>query len=224
MQQQRNQQLQVQVAENDLEATLARGDLQTLRVAELEHLNAEAKVRELDSDVASAKVLAPVSGVVLMPPEGPGGRRAETIEAGSRVQRGQTMSTLGALETFRVRAMVDEIDVNNVRTGQKVSVTGDAFGGLALEGRPVVVAVENLSEDQRRKLAVGMSASLSIVTYDKADALVVPPHAVQDHGAGRVVRLRRGGQEQLVPVVLRINTPDGVEIRSGLEAGDLLLP
>ncbi|MGK7864512.1 HlyD family efflux transporter periplasmic adaptor subunit [Falsiroseomonas sp. E2-1-a4] len=245
VQQQRNQQLQVQSAENDLEATLARGDAETLRIAELELANAEAKVQELETDLANATVLAPVSGVVLMPPEGQGGRRAETVEAGSRVQRGQTMFTIGALETFRVRATVDEIDVNKVRVGQRVTVTGDAFGGLVLEGRvtsvaaqagsesasrqgmpsfPVSVAVEGLSPDQRRQLAVGMSASLSIVTYDNPEALVLPPHAVQDQGGTRAVRVRRNGVEAMVPVVLGISTPEGVEIRSGLAAGDVVLP
>ncbi|NKE43654.1 HlyD family efflux transporter periplasmic adaptor subunit [Roseomonas frigidaquae] len=245
VQQQRNQQLQVQAAENDLEATLARGDAETLRIAELELANAEAKVRELETDLANATVLAPVSGVVLMPPEGQGGRRPETVEAGSRVQRGQTMFTIGALETFQVRATVDEIDVNKVRVGQRVTVTGDAFGDLVLEGRvtavaaqaggesaarqgmpsfPVSVAVEGLSPDQRRQLAVGMSASLSIVTYDNPAALVLPPYAVQDQGGSRAVRVRRDGVEAWVPVVLGISTPDGIEIRSGLVAGDVVLP
>ncbi|MDP3417909.1 efflux RND transporter periplasmic adaptor subunit, partial [Falsiroseomonas sp.] len=246
VQQQRNQQLQVQSAENDLEATLARGDAETLRIAELELANAEAKVQELETDLANATVLAPVAGVVLMPPEAQGGRRPETVEAGSRVQRGQTMFTIGALETFRVRATVDEIDVNKVRVGQRVTVTGDAFGDLVLEGRvisvaaqaggesaarqgmpsfPVSVAVEGLSPDQRRQLAVGMSASLSIVTYDNPAALVLPPYAVRDHGGGsRMVRVRRNGAEAMVPVVLGISTPEGVEIRSGLAAGDVVLP
>ncbi|MBU8541089.1 HlyD family efflux transporter periplasmic adaptor subunit [Falsiroseomonas tokyonensis] len=245
VQQQRNQQLQVQAAENDLEATLARGDAQTLRIAELELANAEVKVRELEADLANATVLAPVAGVVLMPPEGPGGRRAETIEPGSRVQRGQTMFTLGALETFQVRATVDEIDVNKLRIGQKVTVTGDAFGDLVLEGRvtsvaaqagseassrsgmpsfPISVAVEGLSPEQRRMLAVGMSASLSIIIYEKPDALVLPPHAIQGGPGGRAVRVRRGGREEVVPVTLGISTPGGVEIREGLAPGDLVLP
>ena len=82
LQQQRNQQLQVQAAQNDLGATLACGDPQTLRIAVLELASAEAKLRELEADVSNATVLAPLSGVMVMPPEGQAGRRAETVEAG----------------------------------------------------------------------------------------------------------------------------------------------
>ncbi|WP_419898940.1 HlyD family efflux transporter periplasmic adaptor subunit [Roseomonas sp. USHLN139] len=246
VQQQRNQQLQLQAAQNDLEATLARGDAQTLRIAELELANAEAKVAELETDLAQATVRAPVSGVVLMPPEPAGGRRAETVEVGSRVSRGQTMFTLGALESFQVRAMVDEIDVNKVRLGQAVAVTGDAFGGITLRGRvtgvaaqaagdsggrgampsfPVTVAIEGIPPEQRRQLAVGMSASLSIVTYDRADAYVVPPGYVQLDGAGqRVIRVRRDGAVREVPVELGISVPEGIELRGALQPGDVALP
>ncbi|WP_159996957.1 HlyD family efflux transporter periplasmic adaptor subunit [Roseomonas sp. 18066] len=247
VQQQRSQQLQAQAAQNDLESTLARGDAQTLHIAELELANAEAKVAELDADLAQATVRAPVSGVVLMPPEpAGGGRRAETIEVGSRVSRGQTMFTIGALESFQVRALVDEIDVNKVRVGQAVAVTGDAFGGITLAGRvtavaaqagsdaggrgtmpsfPVTVAIEGIAPEQRRQLAVGMSASLSIITYDKPDGYVAPPHFVHLDGAGqRVIRLRRDGVVREVPVELGISTPEGIELRGALQPGDVALP
>lgn len=116
LQQQRNQELQLQSAQQDLAATLQRGDEQHLRTAELELANAETRAREVANDLANAEVRAPVSGVVLLPPERQG-QRAETIEVGTRVSRGQAMFTIGDLESFLVRGQVDEIDVNRVRPG-----------------------------------------------------------------------------------------------------------
>ena len=243
-QQQRNQALQVQAARQDLEATLGRGDAGNLRIAQLELDNADVKVRDLEADLGNAAVAAPVTGVVLLPPEPAGGRRAETIEVGSRVTRGQSMFTLGNLESFIVRASVDEIDVGRVRVGQAVAVTGDAFagqemtgrvsavaaqataGGLGRSGMPtfaVTVAVSGLDAEQRQRLAVGMSANLSIIAYENAEAIVLPPGAIHSEGTERVVRVRDGLTTRTVPVQLGISTPAGVEIRSGLKPGDAVL-
>lgn len=244
LQQQRNQALQMQAARQDLEATLARGDAENVRIAELELANAEVRVRDLEGDIAAAVVTAPVSGVVLLPPEPQGGQRAQTVEVGSRISRGQTMLVIGDLERFQVRAQVDEIDVGKLRVGQAVQVTGDAFAGIVLEGRVASVAAQASAEagrsglpsfavtveiagippEDRQRLAVGMSANLSIITYDNPQGFVVPPEAVQEGTQGRIVRLRRAGALLEVPVTIGIATPDGVEIRGALQAGDVVMP
>jgi multidrug resistance efflux pump len=243
VQQQRTQGLQLQAARQDLESTLARGDREQLRIAELELANAEVRVSDLERDVTNAVVHAPVSGVVLMPPPSQGSGRPETVEVGSRVTRGQTMFTIGDLESFQVRAQVDEIDISRVRVGQRVSVSGDAFSEFTLTGEVTGVAAQASSEpgrsglpsfavtvhirgvtaEQRARLAVGMSANLSIVTYDNPEAVVLPPEAVREGAEGRVVRVRQGGAVREVPVTIGISTPEGVEVRGALSAGDVVL-
>lgn len=245
-QQQRSQALQLQAARQDLEAALARGDAETLRIAELELAGAQARMRDLERDLANATLRAPVSGVVLLPPEAQGGRRPETLEVGSRLSRGQAALTIGDLESFQIRTAVDEIDISRVRPGLSARITGDGFEGLVLQGRvvavaaqasaegsagrtglpsfPVIVAVDGLAPEERARLAVGMSASISIIAYENPAAIVLPPGAVRLDGDNRVVRLRDpSGAVRSVPVTLGISTPDGVELRSGVSPGDVVL-
>ena len=243
LQQQRTQGLQLQAARQDLESTLARGDREQLRIAELELANAEVRVSDLERDVSNGVVHAPVSGVVLMPPPSQTSGRPETVEVGSRVTRGQTMFTIGDLEAFQVRAQVDEIDISRVRVGQRVSVTGDAFSEFTLTGEVTSVAAQASSEpgrsglpsfavtvhirgvtpEQRARLAVGMSANLSIITYDNPEAVVLPPDAVREGPQGRFVRVRQGGSVREVPVTVGISAPEGIEVRGALAAGDVVL-
>ena len=246
VQQQRNQELQFQAAQQDLAATMDRGSDLFLRTAELELANTETRLREIENDLNNSEVRAGVSGVVLMPPENQGSQqRRETIEVGTRVSRGQTMFGIGDLASFLVRGQVDEIDVNQVRPGQNVTVTGDAFAGETLTGRvatvaaqassdqggmgrgmpnfAVSIAITDLTAEQRARLAVGMSASLAIITHERPDAVVMPAQAVRDEGGVRVVRVREGGRIVSRPVTLGISTPEGVEIRAGLAPGDVVV-
>lgn len=203
------------------------------------------RARDLESDLTRAEVSAPVTGVILFPPEASGGRRPETIEVGSRVSCGQAMFTVGNLESFLVRAAVDEIDVARVRVGQPVRVAGDAFAGLELNGRvasvaaqatagaqgrggmatfSVTVAVDGLSAENRQRLAVGMSASMSIIAYENPEAIVLPPSAIIAEGEGRAVRVREAlGTIRTVPVTVGVSTPGGIEVRGALKPGDAVL-
>jgi hypothetical protein len=124
-----------------------------------------------------------------------------------------------------------------------VSVSGDAFSEFTLTGEVTGVAAQASSEpgrsglpsfavtvhirgvtaEQRARLAVGMSANLSIVTYDNPEAVVLPPEAVREGAEGRVVRVRQGGAVREVPVTIGISTPEGVEVRGALSAGDVVL-
>lgn len=130
-----------------------------------------------------------------------------------------------------------------------MTVTGDAFPDLTLTGRVVSVAAQaggeaggggggfgrgmpsfgvsiaiaDLEPEQRRRLAVGMSASLSIVVHERADAVVLPAQAVRNENGQRVVRVREGARVVSRPVELGISTPDGVEIRSGVNPGEVVV-
>lgn len=242
VQQQASQNAQLEAAKEDLATALDRGSAENRHVAELELINAQGKVDELQRDLRSAKVAAPVSGVALQPATAEG-KGADLIAVGSRVGRGQTMLTIGDLESYAVRAKVDEIDVNKVHVGQAVDVTGDAFDDVTLHGVvvsvaaqssgeagdrngmatfPILVTVSGLAPEQRARIHVGMSASVSIITYDNPKAIVVPPSALRQDGDGRAVVVLRDGLPVTTPVTLGTSTPNGIEVRRGLEVGDVI--
>jgi multidrug efflux pump subunit AcrA (membrane-fusion protein) len=166
------------------------------------------------------------------------------IEVGSRVSRGQTVVVIGDLENYSVKANVDEIDVAKVRVGQAVRVTGDAFDGMVLNGKitsvagqasgdnstrtglptfPVTVQIADVTPEQRAKIYIGMSANLSIIADENDDAIVVPLNALHEEDGKRTVNVRVGAVVKAVPVSLGLSTPDGVEIRSGLKSGDVVM-
>ncbi len=244
LQQIRSLELQLETAKQDLTTTIARGSVENVALGSYELANADAKVSELERDLSHTVVRAPVSGVVLQPPEALGGKRAETIEVGSRVSRGQTVVAIGDLETFSVKANVDEIDVSKIRVGQSVKVTGDAFDGMVLDAEvtsvagqastdpsqrtglpafPITVRIRAITPEQRSHIYVGMSASLSIIAYENAEAIVIPVAALHDDDGVRTVRVDGPAGATSVPVTVGMSTPDGIEIRRGLRAGDVVL-
>jgi PAS domain S-box-containing protein len=245
-QQVRSRQLQLDDAKQDLEAAQARGDVEMQRIAALELAGADVKVKGLEADLAKARLTAPVSGVVLQQQEdsSAGGRR-EAVQVGTRVVRGQGIITIGDLEDFTVKANIDEIDINKVRVGQAVSVTSDSFDGLDLVGKvtsvsaqagadttgrsgmpvfPITVAVDTTPEE-RKIVHVGMSAALSVITYDNPEAIVLPPAAVRGQGDRATVDVRdpATGQTRPTPVKLGVTAPEGIEIRDGLKPGDVVV-
>ena len=51
---------------------------------------------------------------------------------------------------------------------------------------------------------------------------MVPPSALKDEGGKRSVLVRREGRTESVAVTIGISTPDGIEIRQGLKADDIV--
>ena len=117
------------------------------------------------------------------------------------------------------------VTTNRGRVASVAAQASSEQGGMG-RGMPnfaVSIAITDLTDAQRARLAVGMSASLAIITHQRDDAVVLPPNAVHDEGGTRMVRLREGGRIVSRPVELGISTPDGVEIRSGISAGDVVV-
>lgn len=137
---------------------------------------------------------------------------------------------------------MEEVDINLVQEGQSVEITGDGFDGIALSGNvvsvgaqvvtsdspgsgatyEVVVTMPALSAEQQKRLKLGMSAKLSIITYQNDTAIVIPHEVIQKEGDQLFVEYRdtEGNAAQRIEVKTGRVTAEGVEV-FGLKAGNV---
>ncbi len=240
-----SRQFDLRAAEEDLRAALAKGAAEGT-VARLELDNARAKLETLEETLRNAVVYAPSAGVVIDPKidqvERGSDNNEKTLAKGVPVEQGERLLTIGDLDGIAVVGRVDEVDVVRIRPGHRVSVAGDAFPGITLNGEiaqvssqakrdrsgrglpsfEVTAVVEALSDEQRRLLRLGMSATVEVTVYERADALLVPLDAVtlRDGQARLRVRDTDTGAVKEVPVATGVTTVDSVEIVDGIGPGD----
>jgi HlyD family secretion protein len=136
-----------------------------------------------------------------------------------------------------ISAPIDEVDAPAVRTGQRAVITLDAFPGQRFPGfvrrvAPYVLDTEKqartveieaeIEHPARYNLLPGYSADVEVILEDRADVLRVPTQAVLD--GNRVFVLEPATRQLRERAVERgVHNWEYTEIRSGLEAGELVV-
>lgn len=244
--QQRTQRMAAAAAREELGAVLRRGQGVNRRVAVLDLSSARTRLDQLDHQFEAAVVRAPDAGVIVRPPADKSDASAGAIRVGSRLGRGQLIGSIARAGGLGVTFQLDEADVNQLRPGQAVTVTGPGFGGIVLSGRihsvageatensaaggakagfAAVARLDPLTAEQAALVRIGMTAMVSVITYNNPSAFVVPPEAIQGNAPATTVavRDRRDGATRQVPVRVGRIAPEGVEVLSGLRPGDTVL-
>lgn len=148
------------------------------------------------------------------------------------------LATLADLRALEIVAEIDEIDVANVKVGQKVEVRFDAFPGERFAGiltrlfpaasaqRGSTVYTAIVEFDRRDfEVRLGMGASLRILTVEKQGVLLVPNRALMSVGSRKAVRVVAPGEPRDVIVEIGVTNGNETEIISGVQEGDqVLLP
>jgi membrane fusion protein (multidrug efflux system) len=86
---------------------------------------AQAAVEQARLNLSYTTIIAPESGIV----------NNKTVEVGQNVSSGQTLMTLIPLENVWVAANFKETQLTNMRAGQPVIITVDAYGGREYHGK-----------------------------------------------------------------------------------------
>ena len=234
----RSQQLDFEAAREEFEEVRARVGEEEVAAARSAMESALAELRALEEALEGDRVLAPLSGVVLAP-----ARAGKEPVAGASVREGEVLLTIGDFSRLAALTQVDEADVGTLEVGQQVTVTGNAFRGLRLNGAVTHVAAEAdlkargipkfdatvtldpLGPGEAARIRSGMSAQLSIVTYSNPKALLVPIDAVASRGGTHRLRVLdpATGEVQEREVEIGPTTRNSVEIRAGLDAGETIL-
>lgn len=238
------QEADYRAAEEDLANVLGQATPERVTLARYEVENADLRVTDLERRIAGAELHAPFDGIVILPHARPSASRPRDhdgyYEVGSSIGQNDILLAVGNLEGITVKTRADEVDILQLRHGQPVRITGDAFGGEVVEGaiaylssqaivgsgRPyfeVVVRSVPLTPAQRTAVRLGVTARLEITTRAAEDALSVPLAAVGREGAGHYVwRRDAAGRPERAAVEIGLTTPVWAEVIRGLGAGDMV--
>jgi HlyD family secretion protein len=188
---QTNMHKQKLVSESEYEATLQARDnaIAAERVARAQLAQAQAALQEADYTLSKYTILAPMGGILTRKEIEPG----EMAVAGTLSVPGTLLMTIADLSVMEVEIEVDEIDVVHVRVGQKAEVEVDAYPDRTWAGEVTEVGTSALLKpleqaktfrvvitlaEGAEELKPGLSASASIVTATRDEALSIPIQAL----------------------------------------------
>lgn len=178
-------------------------------------------------DIDNSIIYAPYDGIVLSSAY----RKGEY--AGPGVPAISVISS-----DFIIKAEVNETDVVNLQIGQDVDIRLDAyyeneFSGKIIKISPIssniggVVSFELTVKPETGngpELLYGLSASLTITTSGVEDVLFVPIQSVyEENGKSYVDLVAEDGGTEKKEVTTGIYNFDLIEIKSGLNEGDIIL-
>jgi len=242
MQQLRQREAAAAAARETLADTARRGQGGDRRIALLQRDAARSRYSAAIATQGAA-IRAPEAGVIVRP-DSSGEQGDKGVHAGGRINKGQLLGVIASAAGLDVVFTLDEADLNAVVPGQKAVVTGPGFGAASLHGTVMGVAgeadatigagkavfaarvrLDPLPAEAARRVRIGMTANIAIVTYEKPLALVVPPQAVLGSAPNTAVMVRpdRGGPAQRRAITIGRVGPAGVEVLSGLRVGETIV-
>jgi len=183
----------------------------------------QASVELAQAKLDKSRVIAPFDGVIGL----------RSVSVGEFVTPGQHIAPLEAVSTLKVDFRLPERNVADVKVGQTLELNVDAMPGIVFEG--VVYAISPLVEAGGRSVLVrarvdnaagrlrpGMFARVQLITSESM-ALVVPESALSPSGQSQFVYRVVEGAAERVLVQLGERRSGLVEIKGGLQAGDLVV-
>jgi RND family efflux transporter MFP subunit len=197
-----------------------------VQVAEASHAQARSELAITERQLGRSQISAPIAGRVTK-------RHAD---AGTIVNAGTPLYTIVDDSVFELRSSVGSSDFGKLKIGETVTVTVDALPGLITQGEvsrisPQVEARSRSFEaiirvPGRPQLVSGLFARAEVKVREVPGSLTVPPAALLRDGSDPskaqtyvVVNNKVDRRD----VMVGIETPDAVQVTSGLKAGEVVV-
>ena len=158
----------------------------TFDSVEADYLVAKSNYEKAASDVNDTVITTPISGYIIGKPTPVG----QTISSG--ISTPQVIMSVATLDNMEIEALVDESDIGQVKDGQKVKFTVDAYPDDTFTGRVMQVRQEATTNNNvvtyevvisapnsDLKLKPGLTASVTIYTSEKTGVTCVPSKALR---------------------------------------------
>jgi HlyD family secretion protein len=188
---------------------------------------AQARVDAIQATLATARIDSPFAGTVT----------DVAPLKGDLVSPGEQAFRIDDLKHLFVEVPVSEVDINNIKIGQPVTLTFDAISGKQYSGQVSDVAqVGTVSQgavdftvtveltDPDPEVRPGMTAAVTVTVQQLNDVLTIPNRAVRFVNGDRVVYVLRNGALEPVKIELGASSDLYSEVTGGgLKVGDSIV-
>ena len=234
-----------QQAQDSLNDTIKKGQGINIDIAKLSLQQAQDNLKNVQQQMVALNVMAPQTGIALFPQKSDdsssGAASTTEFNIGSQVKMGDNLVTVGNLDAIAISVKVNEINVDQIKAEQEVSISGVAFPGINLSGKvssvdaqasnsgndlptfTVHIVVPGITNEQRQAIRVGMSTTVAL-NLGGPSSIQIPISAVTLENGQSVVKLV-GKHNKIIatPVQTGQTSQDNVEIKQGLKPGDKIL-
>jgi HlyD family secretion protein len=218
----------------DLKRRAAEADVRILQIRRDRAANAE---RQAAGNADRMAIHAPIGGMAVVKTIWKGNNMAD-VQEGEEVRAGVPVVDIVNPNAMRVRARVNQADVNELQVGQAVRIGLDAYPALFFDGRVAQISplgvTSTLSQKVRTfvvlidvngshpNLMPDLSASLDVTLARVPRAIVVPRDALRKDGDRTFVRVQRGsGFEDRAVTISALNAHEAM-LGSGLDEGAVI--
>ena len=208
-----------------------------IRILQIRRDRAASAERQAAGNADRMAIRAPIAGMAVVKTIWKGNNMAD-VQEGEEVRAGVPVVDIVNPNVMRVRARVNQADVNELKVGQAVRIGLDAYPALFFDGRVAQISplgVTSVLSTKVRNFIVlvdvngshpnlmpDLSASLDVALAQTPRAIVVPRDALRQDGDKTFVRVQRGSsfQDRLVTVGA-LNSHEAI-ISAGLEEGTVI--
>ena len=173
-------------------------------------------------------LITPIKGVVT---------KIDTPVAGVNILPAAAIFTVSDPENLIFEALIDEVDVAKIKTGQKAEITFDAYPNKPMKvivdslnfasqtdssGSTVFIVKFKLTNSLEQPLLLGMNGEVNIIVATKNQVLTVPATTINETNQP-TVQIIVNHQIITKNVTLGLSNGDITEITSGLNPGETII-
>jgi HlyD family secretion protein len=198
-----------------------------------DYLVAKTNYGKAASDVQDTVITTPLDGYII----GEHTPVGQTISSG--ISEPQVIMSVATLDDMQIEAMVDESDIGQVKVGQKVNFTVDAYPNETFSGKVRLISRKAETEnnviyykvyvdvdDAKGKLLPTMTARADFVIASAENVLMVPLNCVYVEGKRRFVKVYNTKTKESRDVDVKLGLSNDSEIvvqTDALNPGEVLL-
>ena len=215
----------------DLKRRAAEADIKILQIR---RDRADNAMKQAETNANKMSVASSIEGMAVLRTIWKSNTMAE-VQEGEEVRAGMPIVDVVNPALMRIRAKLNQADVNELRQGQPVTIGLDAYPDLSFKGRITQIsplAVRSTMSPKVRtfvalvevlgshpKLMPDLTASLDVELAREPGAIVVPRDSIRYDGDQAFVRVSKGSSFEDRPVTIgSLNAHEAV-VKSGIQEG-----